>query len=671
MTDIDTLVRDRFGFPGFRPGQREAIEALIGGQDLLCIQPTGHGKSLLYQLPAVVLGGVTLVISPLLALMRDQIDHLERRFSIPAASINSDQEDSENEKARRRAAEGDLSILFVAPEQLDNIDRLAFLVGLDVRLIVVDEAHCISTWGHDFRPAYREIARLISRLREKGDGVRVLGLTATADGRAEEDIRRQLAPIEVHRRDMDRPNISLATRSVQGFAEKLEILDQLVGSAEPCGLLYCATRENTEIVAEYLAHRGHNVAAYHAGFAPEDKRRLQTDFLAGKYTAIAATNALGMGIDKSDLRYVFHVDLPGSITAYYQEVGRAGRDGLPARGALLYDPDDRRIQEYFIHSARPVPEDFEAILRAVQSEPMGLTMLKRRSGLHPTRVTVVVAELVEQGFLEKRSIKREKRRLQVYAHTERDGQPDLSRYHNQQLVRSGGLDAIMAYAEGRTGCLMQTLRRALGDLDADACGRCADCAGDAPVEPVSGAAAEWLAARPVSLAGFARVKLKGGLALYDSNRRSSGFLNFMRSRAAAPLEATVVARLAEVAGRLGAFSAVVPLPSRSWAHRQEAASGLAEALGVPLVDALRWSESPPDRQGALLNNDQRRANVSKRMRVIGDLPPGNLLLFDDYCGSGATLREAARALKETGREGTYAPLTVARVRWRLGRPGIV
>ena len=192
MPDLDLILRERFGFDGFRPGQREAIEALLGGQDLLVVQPTGHGKSLLYQLPAAILPGPTLVISPLLALMRDQLDHLAE-YGIAAASLNSDQTMEENDQARQRAAAGEVKILFVAPEQLDHVERAGFLVGLNPSLVVIDEAHCISTWGHDFRPAYREIANLVHRVRATTE-VRVLALTATADARTEADIAGQFGP---------------------------------------------------------------------------------------------------------------------------------------------------------------------------------------------------------------------------------------------------------------------------------------------------------------------------------------------------------------------------------------------------------------------------------------------------------------------------------------------
>ena len=694
LSDLDGTLQDTFGFATFRPGQREAIEELLRGGRLLAIQPTGHGKSLVYQLAAHVLGGLTVVVSPLLALMRDQLSQLEQRFGISAASFNSDQTDQENDAASQAVADGSVRILFVAPEQLSNLARLRFLASRPVELVVIDEAHCISTWGHDFRPAYREIAGLVGEVATQRPSVRVLALTATADARTEADIRAQLEAVggralAVHRHTMDRPNIALDVVPVPSFEAKLEWLAAQLegGGLEGPGLLYCATRDNTEVVAEYLQQRGLNVEAYHAGIDPSRKRKLQERFLSGAFSAIAATNALGMGIDKSDLRYVVHVDVPGSITAYYQEVGRAGRDGEPARGVLLYDREDLRIQEYFIHSAQPAPSDFTTTMDVIRTRgdagtPPSLGQVKAATGLHPTRATVVLAELVEQGFVAKQA-----GRPQTYAVTGKEGAPDLARYERQLAVRKGELAKMTTYAEGRIACYMQALRTALGDPEAGPCGRCGRClgyalCGDTVARDGVGAAA-FLANRPVVIRGY-RGMLDAGRAVFDSERRSPAFVGFMRRRRAeAPLPEAVVERLVRAARQalseagVGAGTPVmlVPLPSQTWAAREATAAALSAALGGTLeLGALVWAEPPEARQGELLNNDQRRQNVSKRMSWRGATAEAGtpVVLLDDYAGSGATLREAARVMrKQAGATAAVVPIVVARVRWRLGRPGIV
>ena len=681
--DIDRELAGRFGFSGFRPGQRESVETLLAGGSLLCIQPTGYGKSLLYQLPAALLGGITLVVSPLLALMRDQLGHLNDRFGLPAGSINSDQSDEENAVARAAAAAGELRLLFVSPEHLDHVERFAALAALPVRLVVVDEAHCISTWGHDFRPAYRQIVHLLRALQERHPQLRVLGLTATADERVEADIRDQLQgpggpPLQVHRSGMDRPNIALAVVGLSGMARKLAYLAQLVPRLPAPGLLYCATREHTELVAEYLRSCGLAAAAYHAGLEPEHKRELQADFLAGRHPAIAATNALGMGIDKSDLRYVVHVDVPGSVTAYYQEVGRAGRDGEPARGILLFDPDDSKIQEHFIDSAQPHAQDFVDMLAAIRDagEPLGLTALKVRTGLHPTRVTVVVAELVEQGHLRKRSSGGK----QVYELSGKAEPPDLARYRNQQEVRTRELGAMLAYGRLETDCLMATLRRALGDREAAACGRCSLCKQQRSSVDIAAAvehAQAWLAARPSPIAASARPEMAGGLALLDAELGGELYRGLFASRETdaplAPALAELLRRQVLALGQRFAFCGVTAAPSRDWRQRGEALVIAAEALGVPaLPELLVWAEEPAARQDELRNNDQRRDNVDGKMGLgASERPRGDILLLDDFIGSGATLREAGRVLRKAKHTGAIVPLTLARVRWKLGAPGRV
>ena len=342
-----TLLRQRFGLEEFRQGQLEAIGHLFKDRRVLCIQPTGFGKSLLYQLPSLLLPGMTIVISPLLALMRDQLDHLNTRYGIPSASLNSDQTEEENAAVRLQVKNQEIKILFVAPEQLDHLDRFEFLLKLPVSLLVVDEAHCISTWGHDFRPSYRQIIHYMRALQKVNPEVRVLGLTATANHETEKDITRQLEPQKVLRESMQRPNIALSVFQVASLQNKLSACLQLINQLQGCGIIYCATRENTMVVADFLKDQGVRAMAYHAGLPGEEKRLLQTAYTEDRFKVCIATNALGMGIDKPNIRFIIHFDFPGSITAYYQEVGRAGRDGKPAQGILLYDIADYRIQTFY------------------------------------------------------------------------------------------------------------------------------------------------------------------------------------------------------------------------------------------------------------------------------------------------------------------------------------
>lgn len=674
------LLQRRFGFKQFRPGQLEAVRTLMQRNRLLCIQPTGHGKSLLYQLPSCLLSGITVVISPLLALMRDQIEHLNGRFQIPAASINSDQSEEENGEARKKAASGQIQVLFISPEQLDHVDRFDFLLRLHLALVVVDEAHCISTWGHDFRPSYRQILHFVQAAEKKMPGIKILGLTATADERVESDIVRQLSSslqkIDVLRENMDRPNIQLVVHGAVGVAEKLALCKELLGGLEGSGLIYCATRENSELVADYLKREEVSIVAYHAGLDSEEKRKIQTAFSHDHYKVVSATTALGMGIDKGNLRFVIHFDIPGSITSYYQEVGRCGRDGLKAEGILLYDRADRKVQEYFIESALPSLEDFNKVLEVVNSseELPNLTKIKRLTGLHPTRVMIVVAELVEQGYLKKLSIKG----TQVYQGHSQNIPLDLTRYSTQHTVKTQELQKIIAYAEQRVSCRMAILRKALGDKASQSCGHCDVCLkrSQRAISPEMAMQSQrWLVNRPLVIAESKTCHLSQGISILDGKLRTPLFVRFMKQRVEAE---TIEEELLEllkmhlsILNEQYFFKAIVALPSTTWKSRGYVAAVLGEHLKVPVLkDILRWKEPPVARQGELLNNDQRHFNVQGKMEAKGSLPPGSVLLLDDYSGSGATMREAARALRKWS-QNPLVPFTVAQVKWRLGKPGFV
>ena len=356
----DPLVQalhEHFGLRAFRPGQRETIEAVLAGRDVIAVMPTGAGKSLCFQLPALVGGGTTVVLSPLIALMKDQVDALRGR-GLAAAALHSLMAPSERAAAEAELAAGRLRLLFVAPERLASGAFREALARARPTRLVVDEAHCISQWGHDFRPDYRRIGLLRAEL-----GVPAAAFTATATPEVRDDIALQLGlrdPLELVT-GFERPNLTLSVEPCRSREDKLAAVAALVRGTGTPGIVYAATRKNVEMWGEALEALGLRAGRYHAGLGEEERTRVQDDFLTGRLDAIAATNAFGMGIDKRDIRFVAHADLPGSVEAYYQEAGRAGRDGEPSRCTLFFSPADVRTQEFFLAGANPSADTFRRV----------------------------------------------------------------------------------------------------------------------------------------------------------------------------------------------------------------------------------------------------------------------------------------------------------------------
>src|SRR6201996_3914388 len=337
------VLKNVFGFDGFRPGQEDAIDALLGGQNVLTVMPTGSGKSLCYQVPALVMGGLTVVVSPLVALMQDQVAAL-RLAGVAVETINSSRERGDNIDAWRRVAAGEVRLLYMAPERLMTERMLDALGKLDVRLIAIDEAHCVSQWGPAFRPEYSALSKLADLFPKTP----IIALTATADEVTRADIALQLFNNRVQTlvQGFDRPNISLTVEAKANTSRQL--LDFIARHKGKSGIVYCLSRKKTEKIAEQLREAGVNALAYHAGMDKDAREANQNRFMTEPAMVMVATIAFGMGIDKSDVRFVFHTDLPGSLEAYYQEIGRAGRDGGPAEAHMLFGLEDIRVRRVFI-----------------------------------------------------------------------------------------------------------------------------------------------------------------------------------------------------------------------------------------------------------------------------------------------------------------------------------
>ncbi len=345
------LLKDVFGFDGFRPGQGEIVEAVAQGDNVLAIMPTGGGKSLCFQLPAMMREGVTVVISPLIALMRDQVRALQAA-GVPAGALTSGNTAEETDRVWEELEAGDLKLLYIAPERLAAGSSMGMLRRIGVSLIAVDEAHCVSQWGHDFRPDYLRIGDLRRAL-----DVPLAAFTATADAETRAEIVRKLfdgAEPRTFLHGFDRPNLHLA------FAAKDQPRKQILNFAAArrgqSGIVYCGTRAKTELLAKALRDDGHTAVAYHGGMDAEDRRIAETRFSREDGLIVVATVAFGMGVDKPDIRWVAHADLPKSIEAYYQEIGRAGRDGAPAETLTLFGADDIRLRRSQIDESPAPPE---------------------------------------------------------------------------------------------------------------------------------------------------------------------------------------------------------------------------------------------------------------------------------------------------------------------------
>ncbi len=382
LTVVNTAVKDpetllpRFGLSSFRRGQEVVIDAILAGHDTLCIMPTGGGKSLCYQLPTLAREGVTIVVSPLIALMKDQVDSLIEN-EIAATFINSTLGPADQHARVDGMVDGRYKLVYIAPERLRSSSFMRAVGQTNIQMLAIDEAHCISHWGHDFRPDYGRLGRLRKRLGNP----QTVALTATATELVQKDIALvlELENPATFVSGFARENLALKVESPSSNSEKDERLTTFLNERPGCGIIYASTRKSCEHIVELLDGQVNRpVAFYHAGMQPQTRREVQENFMSGETPIIVATNAFGMGIDKSDLRFVIHYNIPGSVEAYYQEAGRAGRDGKPSECLMLYSYQDRFIQNFFVENSYPSRDTVKEIydyLRSLKSEPIEMTLL--------------------------------------------------------------------------------------------------------------------------------------------------------------------------------------------------------------------------------------------------------------------------------------------------------
>jgi ATP-dependent DNA helicase RecQ len=476
------LLRTRFGLESFRPGQEEVIRNVVRGIDTLAVMPTGAGKSLCYQLPGLLLPGTTVVVSPLIALMNDQADKLDRQ-GVDTARINSTLKRSDQARALDRIAGQASEIVFVTPERLGTPEVLERLRRNPIDIFVIDEAHCISQWGHDFRPAFLEIALALHAL---GDPP-MLALTATATERVIEDIRTQLGRprMALINASVYRPNLHFRVRQVTGETEKNRALEQVLAQTRGTRIVYTATVKAAEAVHERLGNIGHPALLYHGRMRAQERRDSQDRFMSADETVMVATNAFGLGIDKPDVRAVVHYQMPASLEAYYQEAGRAGRDGADARCELLFDRSDRRIQAFFLGGRYPSAEDIEDVWRTLRGRSgarSAAQIVADTAGLAATKVRVALNALQDAGLARAEHGR--------YAPAASELDPGAAAavaagYRARAEVDRSKLEQLVAYAYSAR-CRWVTLLEYFGETPAwERCGRCDNCLHPPAVAPIA------------------------------------------------------------------------------------------------------------------------------------------------------------------------------------------
>jgi len=660
--EAEVVLQNRFQLSRFYDEQWTTIERLLQGERVLLIEKTGFGKSLCFQFPATLFSGITVVFSPLIALMRDQAKKLAS-LGIPAKCINSEQTHEENSTIIAEAKEGKVKILYIAPERQENTEWMEATRELNLSMVVVDEAHCISVWGHDFRPAFKRIINLVQLLPK---GLPVLATTATATPRVQSDIEKQMGGnLSVIRGNLMRESFRLFVINVESEDEKLIWLGKNLERLPGTGLLYTGTRMDTEIYSKWLEHLHISSIGYNAGLDIESRIAIENGLMNNKWKCIISTNALGMGIDKPDIRFIIHTQIPQSPIHYYQEIGRAGRDGEPAYIILFYHPNDKRLPEVFIEGGRPAITKYERVIRAIKSELLGEKDLMRKTNMRMTQFRVIKADLVEQKIIREVTFSKGKK-FEYIA-----GSPKLNTalFEELRACKLRELEKMLGYID-TTESRMKYLCSYLGD-DSKLCFNNCDNTGQKKIRVI--VTPEWterlknfrenyfpeinaetkgtclVSGIAASFYGFSNV----GAAIHRSKYEGAGeFPDFL-------IRQTLKAYRKKFDDEQFDLLLYVP-PTVSGDLVRNFADKIATVLRIPISHKLKKQRLTSE-QKVFENHYLKHDNVADSFMYDSpdEIQDKNILLIDDIFDSGATVKEIGRYLSHLG-AAKIAPLVIAR-----------